>query len=400
MLDPKLAYNLKITLVKNHNQSIIQFNGVWLSRGAKLIHPSPNKHFPLKSANDSAELGYGVHTTKARSLSRRKLIEVMAPASILGYESGSYSKDGATDRRAWSWTELIQEEFANTVVSPTSISNTTCLTRKCMSRQAPTTRSVKAQDIFFRASPPGTDLHNHIWRFDSTEDLSAGLVLVLGLVDVQAFLNGKTPNKHQITQFIDELARSYSSFIQTIRRTAYSASYLYDHHRASGFDSLNYIDESYLYSSSSSTIPIFLVLHPTPSNLVFLRSREIRSLLAQTMKQALNDLKWHVGDKRTFIVNTAGWLDDSDFEFSSEDHTNDSDGLDFGLTRAGHVKFARHLSTHLCHYLVDDDAGKLQCPFDRHDEYVGNLYEPETAALGKLVQERKVETIKQMFGVI
>jgi len=78
----------------------------------------------------------------------------------------------------------------------------------------------------------------------------------------------------------------------------------------------------------------------------------------------------------------------------------DSNGhKNFGLTQSGHINFAHRMSLHLCHYLVDCDVSVSECPFDRHEEYIGHLYVPEAADLGKLIEEKKIEKVKEVFGV-
>jgi len=159
------------------------------------------------------------------------------------------------------------------------------------------------------------------------------------------------------------------------------------------------VDESFLYNSAPSTVPIFLVLQPLPSSLVSTRTQLMRTLLHHATSKVINELKWHIGDRKTFIVDTAGWLRDQDYQQTPEEETASS-LPQFSLTQTGHVKFAHHMSLHLCHYLLDRPNGKTNCPFDRHDDYIGNLYVPETAGIGKLLEEMKVKEMMKIFGVL
>jgi len=220
---------------------------------------------------------------------------------------------------------------------------------------------------------------------------------MLGLSDVEAFLGSGSHTKHQVTQFTDDFARTYSSFIQTIKRTAYSPASIANRQLVGQRELQNDVDESYLYNSSPSTIPIFIVRQPLPSSLIHPQSRQLEALLHHATSKVLNELKWHIGDKHTFIIDTDGWLEDADFEAVAP--AGEGDNPASRLIQSGHIKFAHHMSVHLCHYLFDRDASTSECPFDRHDEYSGNLYVPGTAGIGKLMEEKKIAEIKEIYGV-
>lgn len=324
---------------------------------------------------------------KATSRPRRRVLEVLTTMSLSAPQSQMQRSD---DQHIVSWPELIERRFASTTMSVLPISNDTCFSHLC---RAQNTMAPQVKDVYFRAGLRGTQLHSRLWSPTSTRDEPAALVVMLGLEDIDMYLQKNNGTKHQATQFIEDFSRSYSNLIQTIRRTAYSSSVLHTM-QAPNYNYGAQIDESYLYNSAPSNIPIFLVMPPVSISGAGARPRYIRTLFLQTLQKVVNDLKWRVGDKMTFIINTSGWLEEKDFDLR---------GLpDFSLSQSGHVKFAYKLSLQLCHYLPDRHAprGMPQCPFDNHDEYIGNLYVPETAMIGKLIEEKKVMRIKEMFGMV
>ncbi|KAK5096860.1 hypothetical protein LTS08_007350 [Lithohypha guttulata] len=399
-LEQDVVHDLKIVLSGIHEHNTMQFKSLWLSRGGHLIHPSRAKQLKSMVSQEGvnaitlAELG-------SRSLSdipQRRLIEVLGPTTMLGLD---HKKTAERDIWSQSWPSLLEHEFPDTTVARLAIPSHSCLTQPCQRKITHNSTTAAVQELFFRAGTPGTDLYARLWPFSSYDSVPSALVLVLGLADVVAFLDGESLNKSQARQFLNSFSHAYSTFIQTIRRTAYSKPTSSVRRSISQSELQHTIDESYLYSSSSSTIPIFLVLPPIPPNLPHPRAKQMQVLLSQATSKVLDELKWHIGDKKTFVIDTAGWLNDADFTFDSNASEHDHP-LDYSFSRSGHVKFAHRLSTHLCYYLVDSTRGGGQdvCPFHRHDEYIGNLYVPETASIGMIVEERKIAGIKEFLGIL
>lgn len=156
------------------------------------------------------------------------------------------------------------------------------------------------------------------------------------------------------------------------------------------------LDESHLYNSAPSTLPIFLVLPPIPSSLLIPHSTKLKVVLHHATSKVIDDLKYHIGDKKTKVIDTAGWLTNSDFT-ACQPATNDgswTSASEFVLNQAGHIKFAHHLSLHLCPYL-----GGKECPFEKHSEYVGNLVLPGVEDVGRKMEGKRVEKVKELFGV-
>ena len=275
--------------------------GVFVDRTTKAVRTSKQYN---NSHIDSTD--YSLPSTSTRN-TMHKLVEIVAPSSLL-HEACHWDniKNNNCSVSA-AWPHLVDNHFASTNLSIIPVSDSTCITRECQTyRKKITATTTTAQEVFFRAGPPGTHLYNRLWKFESNRNEPAGLVLMLGLADVETFLKNGSLGKHQVTQFTDDFARTYSSFIQTIRRTAYSPASMVDT-RSFGQASLqDDIDESYLYNSSPSTIPIFLILQPIPSPLLHPQSRQLKSILHHATAKVLNELKWHIGDKHTFIIDTDG----------------------------------------------------------------------------------------------
>jgi len=398
-LDLNSHHRILVTLPVSKEAGIVQVSGILMDSGGFLLPQTTNIGQPLqtRSKTDNIDSVTPPPFRINEGSTTRKLVEIVAPASMLtGYCPQNNSKEQYCSGPAY-WPQLVDGYFTSTSLSLLPVPPSTCMTRQCQGYQTPASITVaSAQEIFFRAGAPGTPLYDRLWPFGSSKAVPAALVLMLGLADVEAFLATNSAIKHHVTQFKDDFARTYSSFIQTVRRTAYSPASMVKRQSFEQIALQDEIDESYLYNSSPSSIPIFLVLQPIPTVLLHPQSRQLKSILQHATSKVLNELKWHIGDKHTFVIDTDGWLNDSDFLPSSGDG---QDNVEFSLTQSGHVKFAHHMSLHLCHYVLERDASSSECPFDRHEEYTGNLYVPETAGVGKLMEEKKIARVKEIFGV-
>lgn len=386
-LNPDAAHTFRISLPHGEQSTTLQLRGLWLRNGGRLLHPRNNAMEAIQSAgNDgTASMGQNSHAIK------RMLVDVMASSSLLSHSS-----------HVLDWPSLLNDEFPNCTITTVPISSDSCIASRCRDRVAP-------QDTFFRAGPPGTALHSRLWPFTSTTSVPHALILCLGLADVEILLSTQRNSKHDLTTFIDRFSRRYATFIQTIRRTAYSPSSL-AHIRSLSQTSLTSeaIDESHLYNSAPSNLPILLVLPPVPSPLLVSHSTQIKSILHHATSKVLNELKWHAGDTKTLLIDTAGWLEDSDFYAVAPPIDSDADAdadanavsaaRNFTLTQSGHVKFAYFLSLHLCPYLLGR-RGARNCPFERHGEYTGSLYVPEMEGIGNMLEQKRVEKIKEIFHI-
>lgn len=356
-----------------------------IKNGKEMITGAQNKSEPIE-----------VHK-KENTATRRTLVEIMAPTPFLTHTC-PHTNSSIDIFTTWTvdWPSLLQDNFHSSTFSTVPISPNSFLTSG--------DKTILPQTTFFRSGPPNSSLYSHPWTFTSKTSTPGALILILGLADVEIFLSSSTSHgKHDFTTFIDTLSRRYSTFIQTLRRTVYSASSLADGRAQNPLNSQNgYIDESHLYNSAPSTLPIFIVLPPIPSSLLVGNSRQLKSVLHHAATKTLNDLKWHIGDQKTIIIDTAGWLNDDDFTLCPTD-TNPTNNVNpqvtasnFSLTQSGHVKFAHHLALHFCPYI---GGGKEKCPFRKHGEYVGNLVVPEADGVGKVLEQKRVGRIKEVLGI-
>lgn len=368
-LDRDAEYKIRIVLKSSRNTDTMQFRGLWISQGGTLADPS------------------GTQAQEKNLM--HNLVEVVAPTSLLQLNEST----GWAGLPPRSWFDMVEQQFPNTTLSVIPVAEQACITKQHHQKTASTSEA--PDKVFFRAGLPGTSLYDRFWLFDSVGAKSSALVLILGLADVQAFLDAGNLSKQAAQNFIEDFSSAYAKFVQTVRRTAYSQSSSADKQMIFSTDSLSDTDESYLYNSAPSIIPVFLVIPPVPSLLQ--NCLQARLLLSHATNKVLDHLKYHIGDKKTFVIDTAGWLDSEDFEI---DLSNEVNLLNTSLSRSGHVKFAYHLSAHLCHYLIDRGrrGGAEECPFDRHEEYTGNLYVPDAANVGKLIEERKIAMVKELLG--
>lgn len=398
-LDLHSRHRFVVTLPVSKEPGTVQVSGILMDSGGLLLPQTIDigQQLQTHSKTDNNDTITPPPFSINEGSTTRKLVEIVAPAPMLtGYCSQNNSNEQYCSGPPY-WPQLVDAYFTSTSLSLLPVSPDTCMTRQCQGHQIPASTTVaSAQEIFFRAGAPGTPLYDRLWPFGSNKGTPAALILMLGLADVEAFLATNPATKHQATQFTDDFARAYSSFIQTIRRTAYSPTSMVQRQSFEQIALQDEIDESYLYNSSPSSIPIFLVLQPIPTVLLHPQSRQMKSILYHAASKVLNELKWHIGDKHTFIIDTDGWLNDSDFLPSAD---NEQNHVEFSLTQPGHIKFAHHISLHLCHYVLERDASSSVCPFDRHEEYTGNLYVPEAAGVGKVMEEKKIARVKEIFGV-
>lgn len=386
-LEPTIHHHIRIVLAGGIDPlgwTTMQFKGLWLSKGGSLKDPVGSSFSTLQNGgegkeNCSAELASNAFS---QSNSRRKndsfavrgpnsyekTFELITDAPSLGGNSEA-SVDSATSMKSFTHTIDWGTQLANVFnVHHTRINvGKYCLTKKChLDDPTPT-----IQDIYFRSGPPGTSLFNRPWSFGgSAPDV---LILHLGYNDVYHLLSsdpgsGENVAQHEtISSFLQTFSSSYTTFIQSIRKTAYPIHPAYLHtHRP--------INHDYIYNSAPNDIRIFIV---PPFN----APTAVLATL-QTLVTTLRD----GGDTTLFLLHTTGWLQPTDFD--ADNHAL--------LAPSAHAKIAASLALHLCPYLSADDE---TCPFRRHDVYQGTVYLPSEDEVGKVLVESKIGKIKQKFGL-
>lgn len=242
-----------------------------------------------------------------------------------------------------------------------------CLTRVC------TETGPSIQDIYFRAGRPK---HAQAWPTgQSSTSRNSGLVLTFGLHDFHQMLETE-PSTQEINGFVGRFVEAYVEFITTIRLVDRSHAAMA--YRSAGMDQ----EASYFYNSAPSTLPVFVL---TP----FTSSRQLRRLLGHAASTVVRRLQ-AAGDLSTVWIDTEGWV--SQKHFQPQSNGSHSQGLK-DLTLLGHAQVATHLSTHLCPYF------KESCPYAKHTDFQGYLKIPAEAAMGKLLEERKVTLIKDIMNI-
>ena len=260
---------------------------------------------------------------------------------------------------------------------------------------------VTIQNLFFQSAPEATShLSRRPWSFGSYQPTV--LLLQFGMSDfVHSFSNTANGDHHARDKFFNDFVEAYMRFVKAIRANAYPVQTrrapdpTHDPtHSPMALDD----DGSYVYNSAPSTLPIFLV-PPFSSCRRFVNNRlTLHKIVSDAIAQATLRLQAD-GDKSTYWIDTTGWLDvKDDFSSTGRGWSPDPDTL----TAAANVKVARYLAHHICKHVSfekdDPNYGILgDCPFERYDNYLGNVYVPKEVELDRVVLERKIEHIKQKF---
>ncbi len=350
--------SVKVTMLpcSGTSASTMELEGIWLGNGAR-----------LESSRDHTASPVGLMTTASV---HERLIEIFRPSS---------SHDPAWSSE--SYASLLAATFNG---SHNLLAVPYCLTTVCNSQ---TTMS----EVYFRSGLASTPHYSLPHTFPSLQP--SALVLELGLLDYQHFLSA-SPSTHAMTQFNHKFVEAFVSFVKTLRAYAYPY-----HSRTSSTGSMP-VDQlpglsggldygaSFTYNSAPSTLPIFLLTPFTPD-------KRLRRLLSHTISETVNRLQKE-GDRSTFWLDTSNWLQRDDFIPSSIDKANDQMQTP-EFTPAAHRKIATYLSLHLCPYL--DDNGRENCPFHKFDNYLGHLYKPDEVSMGRLLEERKINLIKNALGL-
>lgn len=406
VLDHDSVCVLRVQTTLDEQHQALSFKGLWLNQGAVLLPLDQTAYSVSYSTYWADETK---HLISNMTLLDPDLIEIIMPDTYLRTTAKQSQGKGSVDIQNHAWHHLIADMHGNLSVSLIPCDQRTWLMETQAGGEVAQAETSTLQQLFFKSGPPGTDLFSHPWYFDYPGRLHhtpSALILSAGQQDIIRLLTENSDRssgqfQHRLELSIDEFSRTYSNLIKTIRRTAYHHITLYP--RIAFQPS---IDPSYEYISAPSTLPIFLIIPPPPPSRTNKTYHAIQTLLRHATSKVLNDLKWHIGDKNTLLIDATSWLpDENDFEPSPHDHQNPltttTELMDFTLSESGHVKFAYHLSEHLCQHWKSSRAGKRGgiCAFDRYAEYTGDLYLPGHADIEELIEERKVRGIKDWLGM-
>jgi hypothetical protein len=410
-LDRHGNHTITIHLLDGQNTAqTVEFEGIWLSKGAQLISRLPDQTSGLS-------LDYAREdNTPAMAIQKHfELITDLDFADTMQYRS--------------SWPLLLSSKYDTTyTMVPSSY--------RCLTTHCPQT-DITLNELYFRSGPPGSRHFDEPYHFQPP--YPSALVLDIGLLDFTVFLNTE-PSAQALQQFTHKFVDRYKTFISTIRSTAYpyhSTSSVYNDHGIP-------IDSSFTYNSASSTLPVFLITPFTPS-------KRLHRLLSHAISQVVDKLQKIDGDKSTFWIDTSGWLTADDFTPSNHTTKTPSQPVTIAtrtnlppaqakraattgprhtlhqpiLPPPTHIKVATYLSHHLCPYLHTPSSPKTPsshprynhnstfpnlhdkllrqtqtgCPFNQHDNYLGHLYVPDEATVGRGLEDRKIQLLRGFLGM-
>lgn len=382
------SHNIKVMyLSAAEAASVLEFEGIWLDRGGHCTRSHTH------ATNDHMGSQWEAHAPATAS---SKHFEVV---TALAYENPSTAINA--------WLQSLASHFnASYAVFPAS---SYCLTSTC-----PLSK-ILLSDLYFRSGHPMTSHFQLPYRFGYPHP--AALISDVGLLDHRTFLSGK-PSSHAISHFTTTFVQQYTTFISTIRSTAYRyhSPYITRQHGTLA------VDASFTYNSAPSTLPIFLLTPFTPS-------KRLHRLLSHAVSEAVNALQAQ-GDKSTFWIDTSGWLTKKDFNVPDDSPQPDQRSLHERqsesnsplpmLTPQAHQRIATYLSHHLCPYLspahaasprreadntttplssLPDQTASNRCSFNGYDNYLGHLYVPIEADMSKMLEERKIELVKKFLAM-
>ncbi|KIW75833.1 hypothetical protein Z517_10578 [Fonsecaea pedrosoi CBS 271.37] len=264
------------------------------------------------------------------------------------------------------------------------------------------------RDQFFRAGPLGTKAFSRPWNFKLYRP--SVLVLQLGSVDFGAFFSSvateKPVSKHALAKFTNEFIEVYINLIQAIRANAYPFNPAATGPTSDLGDDDN--DGSYIYNSAPSTLSIFLLTPFSALRYPITKKLKLDRVISYAVAQVVSTLQSQ-GDKSTFWIDTSGWLDvatdfDSDLASSNSSEQLSSPPSSSVLNRSGMIKVTTLLADHLCPYIGPSSATGSSvtedpCPFDKYDNYLGNVYLPTDVDFDRALLEHKIELIKQRFNL-
>ncbi|OQU99637.1 hypothetical protein CLAIMM_05245 [Cladophialophora immunda] len=426
-LNSQETYRVRLTYMggPNSTSGVLEFEGIWLDKGTP-AETSTASSTSNETSSLARLLPFGEsldkpsHNEEDVPWRGRKVVEIVTSEgslSAMNYLPPTSQSDLDDGGDYW------YKELDTVILDTTGIG------------LLPTTESgLSVRDQFFRAGPPGTTAFARPWNFKLYRP--SVLLLQLGLVDFAAFFSshatGKPVNKHALAKFTNEFVDAYVKLIQAIRANAYpfnpmatAATARATTGMASDLDNDDSDDDgSYIYNSAPSTLSIFLL---TPFSAVrhsVTKKLKLDRVISNAIAQVVSTVQAQ-GDKSTFWIDTTGWLDaETDFETrrpssnSSEQSpplpppsppssSSSSPAISSVLNSAGMSKVATLLADHLCPYIaapsMRSPAGTAPpgepCPFDRYDNYLGNVYLPKDVDFDRALLEHKIELIKHKFNL-
>lgn len=398
-LDPQKTYSLRIIHMggPRSTEGVLEFEGIWVNRsnsmGAQAITSttSPTQSgleylLPLHgSLDDDQQSGLGAPCLTKPVI---EIVTAETPKCDVSKELTPDALQKNMEERSGFWYNRLKASLrVDTVVIPTAD------VALMPSEQS----AITVSDLYFRSGPPGTMHFPRPWSFKSY--YPSVLILQIGFVDfVDFFSDKKNHNKHALAKFTNDFVDTYIKFIKTIRTTAYPFDST-SRPASSAKDSND--DRSYIYNSAPSTLPIFLITPFAASDRFVTRKLKLDRVISDALSQVSMAVQAQ-GDKSTFWIDTTGWLDHRK-DFHPEYFNNTTEPTP--VNSFGSFKVASLLADHICPYVqrnnvdMSEKTRSKRCPFDRYDNYLGNVYLPKDVEFDRAVLERKIEMIKEKFNM-
>ena len=375
-LEREETHRIRLSLIEDPSSAtacILQFRGVWLSKGAILVPHGSHEH----DSRDKSVLN-----SERDPPNRRKSFDLVTDAEPAAYETKHHKKPDLSRTKLsyiMTWDRNLARH-TNADFSRLTLGNYSLVGTQEQSQGSHLT----TQHLYFRAGPPSTPLFSHAYRFPS--DPPDVLILQLGTNDAAHLeatqtLTPPTPS-HQINKHLDAITTAYATFIKSIRKSAYPASSPTNNNGTQSCYTHSLWQQDYLYNSAPATLPI-LILPPLNAPRYF----------AAALQSLVFDLVTKEGDTALHLIDTKGWFQNADFIAQSS-----SNATTTILTPQAQKTFATYIRQHLCPYLSTNPED--ECSFRRHDIRTGKVYVPVEDELEKVLLESKIRKVNEgLFGI-
>ncbi|KAL9041369.1 MAG: hypothetical protein Q9214_004135 [Letrouitia sp. 1 TL-2023] len=381
---PATEYHIRIVapMVDDHGKGIVQLEGLWLSKGGKLLRVEGSLlseeyadedalHAQSDQIGERHRLGLSnmirgssrnfnpekilrsPSEAAATSASRKKTLEILTdcPGSFGDRLNGTAidSAEGLLGGET-GWEYLLGEMFGvdHVGVSVDGIGT--------------------AESAHFERP----------WLFDSyVPDV---LIINIGSSDHYSF-NDNVGQYNRTTWDLNAgFETTYVALIKAIRTLAYPKHPSIVHsERSSGA-------AAFIPNSVPASIPIFIM-------------RPFRGELEQSTQNVVNRLRAD-GDKAVFWLDTSGWLDMSETSLSAQQDTDfwlderSDQAPRWRLTKRGNQRVASFLQLFLCRYLAQQAR---ECPFLPQEVYTGKSFDMRERDFERYVEMEKERKLRELF---
>ncbi|KAH0552936.1 hypothetical protein GP486_006865 [Trichoglossum hirsutum] len=387
-LEPHILHDVRVIvpMTDDSGRGEIEFEGIWLSKGGKLLRVQGSQlgeeveeedAFEAESENvgkshrfDMSDLdnekleGTGKPGNKdARIFSqRKKVLEIVTdfPGLLRGGTAGAGGGNGLLGG-VMGWDYLIGEMFG---VDHVSIGvDGMCLIQDCIGG---TGQPAGIGDVFFRSGPEGSGYFSRPWMFQ--EYVPDVMVFNLGSSDQTSFEKYAAEYNKSALELSERFEDTYVALIKSIRQLAYPK-----HPAAISYG---------LDDTAPASVPIFIM-------------RPFRGELEHATQAVVDRLRSE-GDTLVFWLDTSGWLGTEDVDSEDPDYYVDSSASSdrWRLTERGNQRVAIFLHMHTCRYLAQDGE---KCAFLPPEVYQGKAFDPEAVNLERFLEGEKERKLRALF---